>query len=372
MRAVAARRARARAAIVVLSAVASGVFAASAGAATVSVAATTLTPEQAVPVQLSFSGTADPGTNSNLEAVVRPSGGLACQADYASDVSAAGAADTILFSDNAQSVAPGAYQIGSTFKPPAAGGYQVCAWLSQPTGTGGQTVSGPATTAFTARPPQASQLTLSVPQSLTPGVAFELAYTTQTDQQLNLYSVIKQAGALPCADSYELEQQQSQPESTLLGPGDQQVFGGPTTTKLTTHQKQGFYLVCSWIEGPSSAEVDATLSTPVTVGTPAPPKPTSNPAQIRLRLGTVTASRRHGVSVAGTTARAFSGRLAVLAACGTSTKRARAQVHKGRFSVHLGLPKGCGAHQRVRVKVSWAGSATFARASVTKSVPTGR
>jgi hypothetical protein len=371
MRAVAARRAHARAAIVVLSAVASGVLAASATAATVSVATTTLTPEQAVPVQFSFSGTADPGTNSNLEAVVRPSGGLACQADYASDLSAAGSADTILFSDNAQSVAPGAYQVGTTFKPLAAGGYQVCAWLSQPTGTSGQTVSGPATTAFTARLPQVSQLTLAVPSALAPGVVFQLAYTTQTDQQLNLYSVIKQAGALPCADSYELERQQSQPESTLLGLGDQQVFGGPTTTRLTIHEQKGSYLVCSWIEGPGTEEVDATLSTPMTVGTPAPPKTTKQTA-LKLRLATVTASRRHGVSVTGSTARTFTGRLAALASCGTSTRQARAQVRKGRFSVHIGLPKGCAVGQHVQVKMSWAGSASFARASATRSVRTGR
>jgi hypothetical protein len=369
MRAVTARRARARAVIVVLSAVASGVFAASAGAATVSVAATTLNPEQAVPVQLSFSGTADPGSNSNLEAVVRPSGGLACQANYTSDVSAAGTADTIVFSDNAQSVAPGAYQVGATFKPPAAGGYQVCAWLSQPTGITGQAISGPATTSFTARPPQVSQLSLAVPQSLSPGVVFQLAYTTQTDQQLNLYSVIKKAGALPCADSYELEQQQSQTETTLLGPGDQQVFGGPATTKLTTHQKTGSYLVCSWIEGPGAEEVDGALSTPVTVGRPAP---ASEPAQLKLRLGTVTASHRHGVSAAGTAAAAFAGRLGVRAACGSSTRQARVQVHEGHFSVHLALPKRCGKHGRVTVTVSWPGSATFAKASATKSVRTGR
>jgi hypothetical protein len=182
--------------------------------------------------------------------------------------------------------------------------------------------------------------------------------------------VIKKAGALPCADSYELEQQQSQPETTLLGPGDQQVFGGPATTKLTTHQKAGSYVVCSWIEGPGAGEVDGTLSTPVTVGTPGPP--TSKPAQLKLRLGTVTASHRHGVSVAGTTASAFTGRLVALAACGTSTRQARAQVRKGRFSVHLGLPKRCGAHQRVQVKVSWAGSPTFAKATATKAVRTGR
>jgi hypothetical protein len=367
MRAVAARRARARAVVVAVSIVASGVLAAAATAATVSVSATTLTPEQAVPVQLSFSGTADPGASSNLEAVVRPAGGIACQPDYASDLSAAGSADTVLFSDNAELVAPGGFQVGATFKPPAAGGYQVCAWLSQPTGSSGHAVSGPATATFSARPPQVSQLTLSVPAPLTPGVAFQLGYTTQTDQQLNLYSVIKKAGALPCANSYELEQQQSQPEATLLGPGDQQVFGGPTTTELTTRQKAGAYLVCTWIEGPNTSEVDASLSTQVTVGSSAPP-PVPKASRLQLRLGTITASRSHGISVTGTTAAAFTGRLAALASCGSSTERARAQVRKGRFSIHLGLPKGCRGRQHVRVTASWVGSATFAKARTTTSV----
>lgn len=71
MRAFLTRRTHARVAIVVLSAVASGAFADSAAAATVSVTDTTLTPEQAVPVGLSFSGAADLGASSNLEAVVR-------------------------------------------------------------------------------------------------------------------------------------------------------------------------------------------------------------------------------------------------------------------------------------------------------------
>jgi hypothetical protein len=369
MRAVAARRGRSRAAAVVLSALASGVFAASAGAATVAVASTTLTPEQAVPVQLSFSGTADAGPSSNLEAVVRPAGGIACQADYSSDLSAVGSADTVLFSTEAQSVNPGTFSVGTTFKPPAPGSYQVCAWLSQSngsSGSSGSTVVGPATTGFTARPPQVSQLTLAVPTSLTPGVTFQLKYTTQTDQQLNLYSLIKKAGALPCADSFELEQQQAQPTTTLLGPGDQQVFGGPTSTALTTRQKAGSYLVCSWIEGPNAAEVDEALSTPLTVGTPVPPGPKAS--KLELRLGKVAASRKHGVSVAGATASAFHGRLAVAASCGSSSRQTRTEVRSGRFSTHLALPSGCRNKQRVTVKVSWAGSATFAKASASTSV----
>jgi hypothetical protein len=370
MRAVAARRAHGRAAAVVLSALASGLFAASAGAATVAVASTTLTPEQAVPVALSFSGTADAGPSSNLEAVARPAGGIACQADYSSDLSAVGSADAVLFSSEAQSVNPGAYQVGTTFKPPAPGNYQVCAWLSQPSGSSGSSVVGPATTGFTARPPQVSQLTLAVPTSLTPGVTFQLKYTTQTDQQLNLYSLIKKAGALPCADSFELEQQQAQPETTLLGPGDQQVFGGPASTSLTTRQKAGSYLVCSWIEGPSVAQVDAALSTPLTVGTPAPLSPKAS--KLELRLGKVAATRKHGVSVAGRTASAFHGRLAVAASCGSSSRQTRTEVRNGRFSTHVALPGGCRTRQRVSVKVSWAGSATFAKATANTSVRIGR
>ena len=263
-------------------------------------------------------------------------------------------------------MAPGAYQVGTTLQAAGAGGYQVCAWLSQPTGSSGSTVVGPATTGFTARPPQVSQLTLAVPTSLTPGVTFQLKYTTQTDQQLNLYSLIKKAGALPCADSYELEQQQSQPETTLLGPGDQQVFGGPTTTALTTHQKAGSYLVCSWIEGPNAAEVDEALSTPLTVGTPVPPGPKAS--KLELRLGRVAASRKHGVSVAGATAAAFHGRLAVAASCGSSTRQARDRGPKRPLLGPPRPPKGCGKNERVTVKVSWAGSATFAKASASTSV----
>jgi hypothetical protein len=381
MRAVTARRARARVAIAVVSVLASAGLAAGANAATIAVTATTPNPEQAIPVGLSFTGSADPGASSNLEAVVRPAGGIACQPDYASDLSAAGSADSVLFSSDAQSVSPGSYEFTATYKPPAAGSYQVCAWLSQPPagaggagGTGGTgtsssgdaVVAGPSTASFTARPPQVSQLTLAVPSSLTPGVIFQLAYTTQTDQQLSLYSLITKAGALPCADSYELELQESQPgTTTLLGPGDQQVFGGPTSTRLTTRQKAGSYLICSWLEGPAAGEVDSTLSTPLTIGTPTS---TPVPARLGLRLGTVSASRTHGVTVTGSAASRFTGRVTVLAACGAATRQARPAVRTGRFSTHLALPAGCRSHRQVTVKVTWAGSPAFARSSTSRSV----
>jgi hypothetical protein len=360
-------RARVRALVVSLSVVASGVFVASAVAATVQVAATTLTPEQAIPVGLGILGTADAGAASSVQVVVRPAGGLDCQPDFESDLSAAGNADTVILGSGGQSVAPGPYTVSATFKPPAAGSYQVCAWLTESVSGTPQTVAGPASTSFTARPPQVSQLTLAVPPAPQPNVAFELVYTTQTDQQLNLYSVIKKAGALPCASSYELEVQQEQPEKTLFGLGFQQVFGGPTPTTLTDQEPAGAYVICSWIEGPTTEEADASLSTPLTIAALAPVKTTS-PAKLELRLRKVTASRRHGISVTGTTAKAFTGRLLVAAACGTSRQQTEPPAKQGRFSAALRLPAGCRGRQRVRLSVSWGGSSTFAKASAGESV----
>lgn len=102
--------------------------------------------------------------------------------------------------------------------------------------------------------------------------------------------------------------------------------------------------MCSWIEGPNAFEADVALSTPLTVGALTTPT-TPRPAPLKLRLGTVTASRRHGIAMAGSTAAAFTGRLAARASCGSSTTHGRVRVRKGRFSIHFGLPKGCrGTH----------------------------
>ena len=60
--------------------------------------------------------------------------------------------------------------------------------------------------------------------------------------------MLKRTGALPCAASYELETQQPQHETTLLGVGSPLVFGGPTTSIVTTKQPTGTYLICTWVE----------------------------------------------------------------------------------------------------------------------------
>ncbi len=377
------RAARGAALVAAVTTAAAGCLAGSAMAATstISVANATTTPEQAVPVDLSFSGTNGSTGNATVDAVVRPAGGLGCQNSYQEDVTTLGGEDTTILAPAAQALPAGAYQVAANYKPPAPGSYQVCAWLDG-SQDGTDSLAAPASINFTAQGPQVSELSISVPKALTPNVSFKLGYTTQTDQQLNLYSVLLPAGttsagttsagttsAETCADSFELQQQEQDPaETILLGAGAASVFGGPTSTTAIVKQRTGLYTVCAWLEGPNTQEVDKAVSTPITVGTPVAPAPPP-PA---LKLTAVKASKRDGVSVSGSTAARFTGRLLVSAACGSSTAKRTATVKRHHFSSAFGLPRGCRIGRKVKVSVSWAGSGSWSKQSASRSVAVRR
>jgi hypothetical protein len=340
-----------------------------AATSTITVASPTAAPEQAVPVDLTFSGTNNQSGSAEVEAVVRPAGGLSCQASYQDDLAAVGSVDQVIFAPGAETVAANqAYQVAASYKPAAAASYQVCAWLEQAQGGTEKAVAGPSSLSFTTQGPQVAQLTVAVAKPLITDVAFQIAYTTQTDQSLGLYSVIKAAPPVPlagspatppCPGSFEAQQQAV--DKIVFGPSAQGVFGGPTTTSITDTENAGAYVICTWVEGPSYGEVDASATTLVTVGTVPPPS-------WRLSLTRVTASRRLGVSVSGKTASGFSGRLVLLAACGSSTASHAVTADHGRFSGRLALPSGCRRTTRVKVTVSWAGSPSFANQSTERSV----
>ncbi len=352
-------------AVIVTAALAGGLAApALADSSSISVAATTVTAEQAFPVDLSFSGTNSLTGAAEIEAVVRPAGGPACETSYQEDTSTFLGEDTTIFAPGAQTVDPGAYQLSGNFRPPAPGSYQVCAWLAENQESIDQPVAPPASLTVSARGPQVSQLTVVLAKDLQPGVSFQVTYTTQTDQSLSLFSVLRPASEAPCPPSFGLDQQQNQAETNLLGFGGQQVFGGPVTTTATTRQKTGSYVLCTWVQGPTAGEVDQAATTPVTVGTPPPPalpKP-------GLKVTRATASHRHGVSVAGSTVSGFTGRLVISAACGSASATRTTTARHRRFASSLRLPGGCRTAKKVRLTVAWAGSSAFAKQSVAKTV----
>jgi len=358
------RRARGAALTAAVTALAAGCLAGPAMAAdsTISIANDTTTPEQAVPVDFTLSGSNASASAAEVDAIVRPAGGHACLSTYQEDTTTFPGEDMTIVAPSADPVASGAgYQFAAAYNPPSPGDYQVCAWLDAGSGTG--TLAGPETATFTAVGPQVGQLSVTVPKTLTPNVAFQIGYTTQTDQQLELFSVLQSASQAPCASSFELDQQQHRPETTLLGIGSSQIFGGPVTSTATTKQSTGSYIICTWIEGPNASEVDDSNTTAITVGTPVVslPKP-------GLKLTRASASRRHGVSLAGSVVSGFAGRLSVVAACGRASSRRTTTAGKRRFSATIGLPRGCSTAGKVKLTVSFAGSHTYAKQSVSRSV----
>ena len=357
-----------------LTSVLAGALAAPAMADTssIAVASTTATPEQAFPVDLNFSGTNALTGAAEVEATVRPAGGPACQTSYQEDTSTFTGQDTTILAPGAQTVAPGVYQVSATL-PPSGCRLLSAVRLAGPEPEQHRPAGGLAGHArsIAARAPQVSQLTVTVPKDLQPNVSFDVSYTTQTDQQLSLYSVMYPAADGACLASFEANQGQNKIETVLSGFFSPQVFGGPATTTAATKQKTGLYQLCTWVEGPSSGEVDDSASTTVTVGNPVPPAPPSP----KLKLTKATASHRHGVTIAGTTVSGFTGKLVVSAACGSATTRHTTTARRGRFASSVRLPSGCRTAKHVKhvkLTVAWAGSSAFSKQTVSRSVPIAR
>jgi hypothetical protein len=327
----------------------------------VQIAIQTSTPEQGVPVTIAVSGSAaaedNYGDPALLVAVVRPAGGIPCQSTEANDDQAAGSESTAIFNGSYQGdydgvdVGPGSFDQTAEFNPPAAGSYLICAWIEDVSSS--ETTTGSTSTTFSARGPQVEQLSVSLPTPARPNVAFQIDYTTQTDQQLNLYSVIKAAGGLPCASSYELESDQNQEEDDLLGYDSNSIFGGPTTTTATATATSGSYVICTWIEGPNEEEVDAETSTPITVANPPPPPPCVVPAVgsdsslatvegqlTSAHCATGTVSQQHNKSVAkgdvikldprAGTKLADGARVSIVVSTGPKAKRHKRKHRRGR------------------------------------------
>ncbi len=263
---------------------------------TLQIAVGSAAPEEGIPLSIGFSGASDAvnneGDGPQLSATVRPAGGIGCQSDESNDHSAAGGVTTTIYSNedfDSPREGPGPYNQVATYDPPETGAYLVCAWLEEESENGETTVlAGPVSTTFSARGPQVYQLAVGLSHPALPGVAFQITYTTHTDQQLAMYSAIRPAGGLPCAVNHTLDGQQNQNETDLLGEpfllDGEKIFGGPATIAATTTESAGSYLICTWIEGPSENEVDATAATNISVGTPSPPSsPTPTPTPTRNR-----------------------------------------------------------------------------------------
>ncbi len=207
---------------------------------------------------------------------------------------------------------PGTFENTYDYAVPHPGTYLLCAYLQHSSGTESEqtpVVDATTSTTFTVTAPKVEVFTVALAASAQPGKLFTVDYTTQTDQQLRLQSTIVPGGGLPCAASaglFEEEVRQDHGVALNLLSNDEfeptYIFGGPKVTQATgTEQAAGPYVICTWIEGPTSGEVDAAASTPFYVGTPpSPPPPRPAPSCVvprinsRTRLATVERRIRAG------------------------------------------------------------------------------
>jgi hypothetical protein len=261
-------------------------------------------PEQAIPAAFVFSGATPANFGGDaLEVEYRPTGGIGCQGSFQDDYAAAGGASTVLagttdfgagvsygeppwnepsFYGRPPAEGPGGFSNSYEFAMPSTGSYLLCAYLehSEPEGHFPPNVLDATTSAtFSVSPPKVEVFAVGLPAPAQPERPFVINYTTQTDQQLRLASVIVPAGGAPCGENVHLFLEQlnsanNYPDYSNLFSERGAIFGGPVVTQATyTSKTAGPYVVCSWIEGPSPSEVDAALSTPIYVGTPPPPPP---------------------------------------------------------------------------------------------------
>lgn len=268
------------------------------------------TPEQGIPASFVFAGSTPANFGGDaLEAEYRPTGGIGCQGSFQNDYESAGGASVVLaattnfgdgpsygevpwdepsFFGNPPAEGPGGFNHGYTLALPATGTYLLCAYLehSEPEGHfPPNVVDATASLTFSVSPPKVESFSVGLPSPAQPERPFTINYTTQTDQKLRLASVVVPAGGVPCGENVYRFIEEVNPSAdndpgyyNLFSEGGE-VFGGPVTTSATYMTKTaGPYVICSWIEGPRPGEVDATLTTPIYVGTPPPPAPPPKPA----------------------------------------------------------------------------------------------
>ncbi len=238
----------------------------------------------------------------------------------------------------AQTVAPGAYQVSAAASARRLpGSYQLCAWLAQNQNSTDQPVASPAMLSIAARGPQVSQLTVTVPKDLQPNVSFQVSYTTQTDQQLSLFSVMCPASeaAVPgqLRGSTRGRTRSRPPQWVLLAAGLRRSCHHHRDDQAEDRPLSSVHLGSRAPPAARSTTRPARRS-PSAPGAPAPPSP-------KLKLTKATASHRHGVSIAGTTVSGFTGKLVVSAACGSATARRTTTARHRRFASSVRLPSGC-------------------------------
>lgn len=235
-------------------------------------------PTESITTQLTTSGTSADAQTA-LSGTVKPAGGAGCAANPQAD-----AGQRLYFG---LYVEEGAFSksVNETFA--SAGSYLFCAWLNDEAQPGGPVVASAALT-FTVRPPHLA-LSISAPAAVRPGQTFQIVTTAQAEVERTVEEFVLPNTGRGCPANGAAAQNTSG-EMSVFWPArygsDWSVDGGPFTESVNeTLSSVGQYLICAYVEYPSS-ESPPEIAANAVINAVVPPPPCVIP---RVRAGSTLA-----------------------------------------------------------------------------------
>src|ERR1035441_589930 len=224
-------------------------------------------PTESIATQLQASGTTT-NSQTSLGVTVKPTGGPGCAANFSADESAGG---RIVF--DGSDVEEGAFSksVNETFS--AAGSYLLCGWLNDNSQVGSPIVATASLT-FTVRRPHLA-LSISAPPTVQPGQTFQLLTTAQAEVARTVSEYVLPETGRGCPANAEAAYTTSGVTAVFWAAHGSawNVIGGPFTESVNeVLRSPGHYLVCAYIQYPTSqSPPEITASAAVVAVAPPPP-----------------------------------------------------------------------------------------------------
>jgi hypothetical protein len=224
-------------------------------------------PAESITTQLVATGTAS-DKQTVLAVTLKPTGGQGCGANYPADASAGGT--TIFFGESDVDEGPFSQSANHTFEN--SGSYLLCGWLNDQAQAGDPVVAT-ASLIVSVRPPHLS-LSVSAPASVAVGQTFQLVTTAQAEVARNIEVLMLPNTGRGCPANASAAASSSGVFSVYFPAHGSSwpVVGGPFSEFVNeTLKSAGQYLVCGYVQYPSSQsppEITATAS--ITAVSPPP------------------------------------------------------------------------------------------------------
>ncbi len=221
-------------------------------------------PTESITTQLLTSGTTT-NDRTSLSATIKPTGGQGCAANDSAD-----GGQNLFFGANVEE-GPFSQSVNHTFE--SAGSYLLCGWLNDNEQSGDPVVATASLT-FTVRPPHLA-LSISAPATVRPGQTFQIVTTAQAEvtRKVSEYVLPNTGRGCPANSAASAEASGARSVYWPAQGGEWRVEGGPFSESVNeTLRSTGRYLICAYVQYPSSeSPPEASANAVVTVVSPPPP-----------------------------------------------------------------------------------------------------